>query len=420
MKKRILALVLGAALCLGTFGCGDTPAPPPDGGDATYIVSFSGESISVPFQEVKEGEHATRPADPVRNGYTFDGWYFGTSPFVFETTPVYGDMQLVGKWSVKQTGGEEVDPNQPTVQTIQMLRDPKYTQGFRVTNSMANTPPGTYLGNIYYNQNDKNYQWTIAQWAIKKENLILPDTTPTYKDGKYWFTTASQNVGIDPVVGEVYMEQKASLEYDHTRVNGEEWPHMLIEQGFHFDWNNPTGSAQAVRFDKMDALRLKMDFTILEVKDMTPPSEYNASLHAAQFQWYCTMHNINPESPDYQNCIWFGFQFYDNREKRPGGTIQVDGGKESATGMAIVVPKQREYMEEPVEIGVETHLEIDMLPLIATWLEKVKDFGEIKVFQNTDIGDLAMTSMNLGWELPGTFDVKSTLKNLSIEYDVKQ
>lgn len=49
-------------------------------------------------QQVKKGEIVTRPADPVREGYTFAGWTRADSPFHFGTG-ITADTTLKARWS---------------------------------------------------------------------------------------------------------------------------------------------------------------------------------------------------------------------------------------------------------------------------------------------------------------------------------
>lgn len=65
----------------------------------SYLVTFSTAGGSeVESQTVKEGDKATRPTDPTRSGYTFNGWTLDGAAYDF-TTPVTGDITLVAQWT---------------------------------------------------------------------------------------------------------------------------------------------------------------------------------------------------------------------------------------------------------------------------------------------------------------------------------
>ena len=65
----------------------------------THTVTFdSNGGSSVPAQTVQDGQRATAPANPVREGYTFSVWFLGSSAFSFDT-PINGDITLTAIWS---------------------------------------------------------------------------------------------------------------------------------------------------------------------------------------------------------------------------------------------------------------------------------------------------------------------------------
>ena len=71
----------------------------------TFTVRFdTGEGSAVADQAVDEGGKAVKPADPEREGYTFDGWFAdagGTQPFDFDSA-ISSDVTVYAKWSKKE------------------------------------------------------------------------------------------------------------------------------------------------------------------------------------------------------------------------------------------------------------------------------------------------------------------------------
>ena len=64
-----------------------------------YTVTFNTAGGSaVAAQTVKEGALVNKPADPVRKGYTFAGWYAGNDAYNF-AAPVKGNLTLTAKWT---------------------------------------------------------------------------------------------------------------------------------------------------------------------------------------------------------------------------------------------------------------------------------------------------------------------------------
>ena len=114
MKKRLVAiLVLALVMVLALTSCEfiqnikDKLNPPAE----EYAVYFTaGDGIGVPTQTVKEGGLVTKPSDPARMGYVFDGWYKDeglTTPWNFETDTVTNNTIIYGKWvECTHSGGE--------------------------------------------------------------------------------------------------------------------------------------------------------------------------------------------------------------------------------------------------------------------------------------------------------------------------
>ena len=71
--------------------------------DVYYTVSFNSNGGSkVESQKIFMGGYASRPTDPVRDKYIFDGWYSDkslTKPFNFQLTTIRSYITLYAKWN---------------------------------------------------------------------------------------------------------------------------------------------------------------------------------------------------------------------------------------------------------------------------------------------------------------------------------
>ena len=80
-------------------------APPVE---KTFTVTFDSTGGSaVASQTVKEGEKAAKPANPTRDGYTFEGWFADEAlktAYDFNT-PVTSDITLYADWDRRSSGG---------------------------------------------------------------------------------------------------------------------------------------------------------------------------------------------------------------------------------------------------------------------------------------------------------------------------
>lgn len=71
-----------------------------------YTVSFdSAGGGRVESQAVRNGEKAAKPVDPVRENYTFEGWYSGGEEWIFCGFPVTENVTLTAKWTENYTKG---------------------------------------------------------------------------------------------------------------------------------------------------------------------------------------------------------------------------------------------------------------------------------------------------------------------------
>ena len=67
---------------------------------AAYTVTFSDPegNTRTPSQDIPSGGQASRPKDPSRDGYLFDGWFTGNTAYDF-SQPVTGNITLTAKWT---------------------------------------------------------------------------------------------------------------------------------------------------------------------------------------------------------------------------------------------------------------------------------------------------------------------------------
>ena len=103
----------------------EEPTPPGPEEPVTYTVTFETfGGTTVPSQTVKEGDTATKPQDPTRDGYTFGGWYLDedcTIPYDF-STPVTGDITIYAKWT-KNEEPTPPGPEKPVTYTVTFETD---------------------------------------------------------------------------------------------------------------------------------------------------------------------------------------------------------------------------------------------------------------------------------------------------------
>ena len=104
MKKRILSILLLCCMVLtllptAAFAAGELR----DSTNVTVTFDSAGGSAVEP-QSVPQGQPAQRPADPIKDGYAFIGWYdkadleYSNMPEWNFSYPVTKDLELVAQW----------------------------------------------------------------------------------------------------------------------------------------------------------------------------------------------------------------------------------------------------------------------------------------------------------------------------------
>ena len=128
-------------------------ASEPEPGDITYTVTFNTNGAnSISPQIVKAGDKAVKPADPLKSGYKFVGWYSDssfTTLFDFQS-PITFDITLYAKFtSTGGGGGGSVTPP---------VTDTKFTVTYNGNENTAGTVPAaqTLSENTSIRVQDKN------------------------------------------------------------------------------------------------------------------------------------------------------------------------------------------------------------------------------------------------------------------------
>ena len=260
--------------------------------------------------------------------------------------------------------------------------------------------------------------YTLSKWGINEEgsaDTFNADTEYTEEDGFKVFASPNKSkiFKVNNDTGAFYMEVNASVDYGtRPREDGESWPHLLITQNYNLN--------EIPNLDKMQSLRMKINFDFLKFEDKMNGAA-NSNYHAAQFQWYVAIKNVNPDSPDYGDWFWLGLQFFDNRYIWCPKNLLVDGGKDTATGKAIYTLDMRDVMNRKVvEAGESYNVDYDILPDISKALAELKNFQEMDTLRRTELSDLQIFHTNIGWEMPGTYDAAVKVNSWDFNYTLNK
>ncbi|MBC9928971.1 hypothetical protein [Chitinophaga qingshengii] len=243
-------------------------------------------------------------------------------------------------------------------------------------------------------------RWMLAEWGSRHLlNRVQPQRAANKviyaNDGKKMvFERTAKGTRID-------MEIFTSAEFKEARKDGEDWPHLLLEQSF----------PHPLRMDSMSALWLKMDTRLMYCMNKMKPATYRKKLHTAQFSLYLAINNRNRHSAGYGDFVWFGVPLYDYRYNDIKRYEARDKGKADATGKFIYSLAGREVYTGSFHDGKWRHISKDLYPAIRRAFETAKRNGYLK---SSSWDDMYITGMNIGWEVPGTFDAGLQLEGLSL------
>ena len=318
------------------------------------------------------------------------------------------------------TEGQFVErPKVANESVVELLGDLNFSRGFAATLFHANSSNGNLAGYLDYagDKAEGDNIWRLAQWGCTKDivggTFERNGTVISYNDGGKFLQVDTSKTGT------VKLGIKGSEEYTkdadgnvRERTDGtENWPHILIEQGI----NSDTGDCKH--------LYMEVNYKVTKCESLVDREKYplNPDLNAAQFQWFITLTDMNPESVSYGQSMWFGFSMFDTRALggTPNGLASYDGGKEDSTGLFIymlslqsVADQQKGSVNVPTAVvGKDVKVKVDILPYINQALKIARQNGAMK---GASADNLAIGSTNIGWELPGNYDVEVDISYLNM------
>lgn len=281
-------------------------------------------------------------------------------------------------------------------QDRELIADPQFEQGF----TLWEPKPGAHVryGQLSGFPGTAPPVWGLSQWSSKFP--LAPDWTTQTRA-----TLGCSNAAKGIVVArrnrrtEFSMAVNSAVEYGRqARPVAAPWVHLLVEQEFR---------QPAPLRDYTQAL-LHIEARLLRSRNLHQ-GDYSPGAHAAQFQIFFTVQNRNHASPGYGDLLWFGVPIYDNRDRFPQAFKARDFG---GTAKFIFTPDGRTYSKTSAQDGQWVTIEHDLLPLMREALTAAWAGGFLP--DSHAFEDYAIGGMNMGWELPGTFDVELRVRKLSL------
>ena len=290
---------------------------------------------------------------------------------------------------------------------VEIIKDTRFSNGIGLQGSHSNNPEITRVlypfGEI---EKTEKSMWNLAQWGSRFD---LKDAKKENGNEGVTYSNPGKSIAFKAVDGstQITMKMFGSKEYLAPRKFGEDWPHILLEQKF----QNPQ------LLSDIQNLNFNLDFRLLFSKNKMSSETYNPEVHTTQFTIYLTFHNKNKDSKGYDDFIWFGLPLYDYRYDTIKEYSAADIGKEDASNKFIFSTASKNLFSEIPKDGQWIHISKDIIDIVKNAFKTAKKRGFLK---DTNYDDLYITSTNMGWETPGTFDCAIQYKNLKLTAIIKK
>ena len=309
-------------------------------------------------------------------------------------------------------------------QRKELLKDLTFSRGFYVSPFISNNAQLEDWSMITHggNKADGDPIWTMAQWGCTKDmrweggyTFKRDGNLLTYDDGGKYMQIDTDKAGT------ITLGIKGSEEYtrdengnirERTELS-ENWPHILIDQAI----GHPIDS-------DIDSLFMELTYEVTECVSLVDRNIYplNELLNAAQFQWFITLYDNDETSATFNHGMFFGFSMFDTRTMNdtPKGYSAYDGGKEDSTGAYIYMfslSQAKAFPQNNLEglpssvVGKEIRIKVDILPFLKQALKEAKQAGALL---GASVDKLRIGGTNIGWEIPGNYDVCVKISDLNI------
>jgi hypothetical protein len=281
----------------------------------------------------------------------------------------------------------------------ELIRDPHFQSGFQ----LIEPKPGQRVvyGRLAGVSGDAAPAWDLDQWSSRFPLEAAAPATP--QPGVRRWANAAKSVTLGQpgtVETDLALAVNASVEYGgRARKSGEPWVHLLVEQSF----------AESPSLASLASARLRLQARLLGSK-LHRTDDYSPGLHAAQFQMFLMLQNRNRQSPGFGKLAWFGIPLYDDRSRFSKEHKAQDTG---GTAMFIFTPGGEVFSTKSAHDGEWISVDKELRAMFVEALETAWQRGFLR--ESRDLADYRIPGMNLGWEVPGLFDVEMQVRDLSLE-----
>lgn len=276
-----------------------------------------------------------------------------------------------------------------------ILHDAKFENGFKLK-GLNSLKDGHFCRKMIEN-NGKVPEWFLCQWNSRYD--FCTDGVIEKLDKGYKFYDGSKSITVDKN-GAILMTLDASKEFSAPRKPDEPWPHLLLEQDIE----------PYVKLDDIKSLKMQGTF---ELKDFCDFMGGNAEeYHTTQFVWVTVIKNVNEKSPDFGHFIWVVLNISDSRyEITPFYCAQ---DKALPNGEFIYSFGSSAFFSGKLEKNCPKTIDFDVYPKLNEILSCAQ---KAHYLPDTRIQELAITGMNFGFEITGTYSASILVKDIAIQIE---
>ena len=285
---------------------------------------------------------------------------------------------------------------------VDLLRDTRFQSGFEINAPKAGKHVA--MGVFQPPAATNKPAWRLCQWnsqydlsTAKAE--IIDNQTIRMANAAKSATISSQNTSKDLILAlDSRPEYKGKV-----RTKGQAWPHLLVEQSVQ----------PIVLFKNISRISFTIEARLL-TNECFKLEGYTRNLHTAQFPMTFIVQNRNKQSKGFGDFIWFCVTLYD--ERKPFTDLYAAKDTADPSAKMIYTPPSRTFAQETLHDGTwVTFSHTNLCPLFIEAIDLARKRGYLK--ESLDMGDFAISSVNIGWEVTGINNVAIQIRNLDIKAD---
>ncbi|MCK5853179.1 hypothetical protein KAH27_09155 [bacterium] len=288
----------------------------------------------------------------------------------------------------------------PRAAEIELLHDTKFKSGVKL---LAPAPGEKVVVQKLQKQDcNDNPNWFLAQWNSK---LSLTNASRIdLPDGEVEFSNKAKTIIFgngNSKNADIVLGVDSRYEFGKkVRKKGEPWPHLLINQD----------DIEIISFKNIDKVQLYLEAKLLKNKRFKRKG-YEFNMHCAQFVLTLIIQNRNKESDGFGDFIWFNVQIFDDRNRFPSLFAAQD---EAAPSRKFIYgPATKSFTKRSLHGGRRVTFSKNLMPFLEKALKVARKKGYLK--KSPDPNDFAISSVSLGWEVPGVNNVLMQIRNLSLK-----